>query len=738
MSKFKPFLAHGFRTILVTRESLAQYQNIFCGFCRVASFEPVLKYRILLFAILLLAPLFVSTLSEAHANYRLNSTASDTWPATYGGGTALVTSVKVGMANGPNNQIITGGSYGNGTNGAQLRIYHKNGNSLVLDKSQQWPLPGVYSYTISGIEVADLAGTGQNNTIFTANIQPLQNQPPTNSQIGIYRWTGASLVRQYVKNFTGPSNVIETRSLAIWSYAGVRQIVTLGYYATGGINYAQLGIWSWDGSTFTKNSLWNWTTTGAGATGSQGFSVSTGDVEGIGIPDIVTVGSSNNGTLTQSEIRVWGWTGSGNPLLKQSRQWISSGQASAASSATIRDLKGDGKREIVVGGQLLAFPFWRAELTVWSDWSSSLTQLAQTDWITSSQTISELIKVSAGDIDNSGAVEIVTASWANMPVGANDVFYGIVRAWTWNGSTISLQKVFQYSTAQTILVGLTVADIDRVGKQDVVVGGAQTWKGFLDVRDVSMVSSSVTTNVVPSTGVTGQSVTVSGSLTNTTDSSPLALGQVLLEYSTNGGSYQIIGTVTTDSQGRYSTSFTPPSTGSYSVRTTWNGDETHNGASSTTTLTINKAPSVIVLSSSSSNIQPGDAITVTGYVYPATSTPVTVTYTGPAGTVSHNVTSTSTGSFTDQYAPNTSGSWTIAASWGGSSNTANSSSNNLSLQVQQQPLGVTLSLYGFAIAIGALGLGLAAYLVGRKSLKRPGSSQGFRGNPASSGPAATN
>jgi hypothetical protein len=641
------------------------------------------------------------------------------------------------MANGPNNQIITGGSYGfNGTNGAQMRIYHKNGNSLVLDKSQNWPMAGVYSYTISGIEVADLAGTGWNNTIFTANIQPLQNQPPTSSQIGIYRWTGSNLVRQYVKNFTGPNNVIETRSIAIWSYSGVRQIVTLGYYATGGTNYAQLGIWSWDGNTFTKNALWNWTTTGTGATGSQGFSVAAADVEGIGIPDIVTVGTSHNGTLTQSDIRVWGWTGSGNPLLKQSRQWITSGQASAASSVTVRDLKGDGKREIVVGGQLLAFPFWRAELTVWSDWSGSLSQIAQTDWITSSQTISELIKVSAGDIDNSGAVEIVTASWANMPVGTNDVFYGIVRAWTWNGSTISLQKVFQYSTAQTILVGLTVGDVDRLGKQDIVVGGAQTWKGFLDVRDVATVSSSVTTNVGPSIGQTGQSVTVSGSLTNTTDASPLASGQVLLEYTSNGGSYQIIGTVSTDSQGRYSTSFTPPGTGSYNVRATWNGDETHNGATSTATLTVNKAPSVIVLSSSSSNVQPGDMITVTGYVYPATSTPVTITYTGPGATVTHTLNSTSTGSFTDHYAPSNSGSWTIAASWAGSTNTASSSSNNLSLQVQQQSLGVTLSLYGFAIAVAALGLGLVAYLASRK-LKRPSSMSGFQSSPASPGPATS-
>src|SRR5438132_1598687 len=102
---------------------------------------------------------------------------------------------------------------------------------------------------------------------------------------------------------------LETRSIAIWTNNGIRQIVTLGYYNRTGVTYGQLGIWSWDGATLSKNTLWNWTAPGTGATGSQGYAVATGDIEGNGTPDIVTVGSSNNGTLTQSEIRVWGWSG---------------------------------------------------------------------------------------------------------------------------------------------------------------------------------------------------------------------------------------------------------------------------------------------------------------------------------------------------------------------------------------------------------------------------------------------
>jgi len=40
------------------------------------------------------------------------------------------------------NQIIAAGSFNNGTSQTQLRVYHKNGNSLVLDSNQQWRFGG--------------------------------------------------------------------------------------------------------------------------------------------------------------------------------------------------------------------------------------------------------------------------------------------------------------------------------------------------------------------------------------------------------------------------------------------------------------------------------------------------------------------------------------------------------------------------------------------------------------------
>ncbi|HZD13142.1 MAG TPA: hypothetical protein VE177_06460, partial [Candidatus Binatus sp.] len=310
------------------------------------------------------------------------------------------------------NEIVSGGTFNNGTSYAQLRLYHKTGPSLILDTNQLLQHSGnPYSYSVSGVEVADIDGNGVNDTIFIANNQPLQNFPPTQSQIGIYRWTGTSLVKEKLFNFTGPNNLLETRSLTIWSHGGVKQIVTLGYYPTGSTTSAQLGIWSYDGATFTKNALWNWTTAGSGNAGAQGYAVATGDVDNGGVPDIITVGSSSNGTTVQSQLRVWGWSGSGTPLLKQSRDWLTTGQGSIATSVAVRDIVGDGKREIVVGGQLLTYPFWKAEMTVWSDWTGSLSQVAETNWQTSTGSSVDIVRVSTGDINGDGIVNIVTAGY---------------------------------------------------------------------------------------------------------------------------------------------------------------------------------------------------------------------------------------------------------------------------------------------------------------------------------------
>jgi len=680
-----------------------------------------MKARLVMTLFLVLLPIVTFTFPQAEANYRIVSSASDTWPSG-SSNFALAGAVKVADVDGDSTaELVEVGTYYNGSSWAEVRFYRKSSGSLVLEGSQVWSRPGATSAYLSAVEAGDIDGDGLVETIMVGNTGGVG---PSQSHLGIYRWTGSSLVKERLFNFTGPSSSIETRGVAIWSKTGVNHIVTIGYYrASGGSDYAQLRIWSWDNIALTSKANYTWTGTGTGTTYAGGFDVATGDVDGDGTSDIVTLGYTNNGTTTNTQLRVWDWDGSSlNP--KQTRDWLSFGQFSMGRTIWVKDLNGDSSLEIVVGGEDYDYPLTKAEMTVWSDATGSLTLLSQTSWVTSpTQTLDEHFRVSAADVDGDGVQEIVTAGYTNMPIAAGpsgiDVHYSTIRVWSWSSNVLTTEKAYRSTTTDTRIAALALGDLDGDGKLEIATVGQRTGKGFVDVRNVALVYGSITVTVSPSPSLAGQSVTVSGTLSNQTNGAALGSAQMVIEYSKDGGAFQIAATVVTDSQGRFATSFTPTGPGSYSIKATWAGDEEYMGASASASLTVNKAPSVITLSSSTFTARPGDTITVSGYLYPAASATITITYDDPSGaTVTHTVTSDSAGAFSDQNSVGTAGEWQVSASWAGSADTASTASNTIRVQAQPEPIGVMLSPYGFVAAIAALGVAVIGLM--RKSKGSPG------------------
>src|SRR5436853_7842372 len=115
------------------------------------------------------------------------------------------------------NQSVAAGRFNTGTSQSQLRVYENSGNGIVLDSNQQWvftPFRSANSYYFSGVDVADIDGSGLNETVTIGNVQPTAGNPQL-SQIGIYRWNGASLARQKLFNFSVLSSRLDTRSLSI-------------------------------------------------------------------------------------------------------------------------------------------------------------------------------------------------------------------------------------------------------------------------------------------------------------------------------------------------------------------------------------------------------------------------------------------------------------------------------------------------------------------------------------------
>ena len=90
-----------------------------------------------------------------------------------------------------------------------------------------------------------------------------------------------------------------------------------------------------------------------------------------------------------------------------------------------------------------------------------------------------------------------------------------------------------------------------------------------------LTSSSLSLTVSTRFVIAGGIVTMSGSI-----SPPLPGKVVTLYVSSRGSSLSVLGTVTTDSDGRYSYTWSPSSGGMYSVRASWSGDADYAGADS--------------------------------------------------------------------------------------------------------------------------------------------------------------
>ena len=90
-----------------------------------------------------------------------------------------------------------------------------------------------------------------------------------------------------------------------------------------------------------------------------------------------------------------------------------------------------------------------------------------------------------------------------------------------------------------------------------------------------LVTSSLSLTVSSRFVIAGSTVTISGSI-----SPALADRNVTLYVSSWGSRLSVLVTVTTDSDGRYSYTWNPSSTGSYSIRASWSGDADYAGADS--------------------------------------------------------------------------------------------------------------------------------------------------------------
>jgi len=199
--------------------------------------------------------------------------------------------------------------------------------------------------------------------------------------------------------------------------------------------------------------------------------------------------------------------------------------------------------------------------------------------------------------------------------------------------------------------------------------------------------------LVSSSNITiGDRVVISGSIAPARSSV-----NVNISYSAHG-SWIVLATLSSASDGTYSYSTKPASVGSYQFRASWLGDSSYLGAtSSIVSVSVNKIATTISCKTSSTDITQGDTITVSGSISPALSgKTVNLTYTKPDGktTVIRTATTGSDGSYSDSYVPDVTGSWSVTASWNGDSDHQAASSQSPSFNVKQKGCIVATATYG--------------------------------------------
>ncbi len=204
------------------------------------------------------------------------------------------------------------------------------------------------------------------------------------------------------------------------------------------------------------------------------------------------------------------------------------------------------------------------------------------------------------------------------------------------------------------------------------------------------VESSVTCGLTQSSITYGSLVNVVGQLTSNLDGTGLLGRIVYLENSVNGVDWRNMAVVTTEMGGAFTYRWAP-SVGSYTVRAVWDGDEVYQGAvSAAVTLAVEsaeKASSTITCALSEATITLGGEVTVAGAISPPVAgATVTLIYDKPEGASIQRTTVTEAdGAYSDAYAPDGTGRWSVTASWAGDASYQGASSPSKTFEVKITP-----------------------------------------------------
>jgi hypothetical protein len=310
-------------------------------------------------------------------------------------------------------EIITAGSLTN-TSGvvSSLRLWNWDGHDLLLKTS-------IEGISVSSVFVGDVDKDGKPELVTAGRALNL-SQPY--AELSVWRWNGGNLSLEANVLWNPPGDIARANSVCAGDLNndGTTEIVTCGYVNNLKNSSGQLRVWQFNGTTLDlkANSEWrkvdgySLDVAGNVMGNTLAYNVKISDVDGDGVPEILTGGCTYNGNQVEGQLRIWNWTSDGLNLEK-SQEWVTL-DITELKSISINDVDADGKKEIVTSGGTAGYGSFaqnapnkeQAELRVWSWDGNTLTLKQSKDWMVGEGVCAW--NDAATDLTSDGKIQIVT------------------------------------------------------------------------------------------------------------------------------------------------------------------------------------------------------------------------------------------------------------------------------------------------------------------------------------------
>jgi len=368
-------------------------------------------------------------------------------------------------------EIVTGGilydangSFASGY--GPLRIWNWNGQTVTLEVAQNW------KGSISCVYAADLNGDGTVEIITAGSSRNQTGQPTTSLKIWQFKDQELTFVTEYerisinslvvadlnndgalelvsVGGYSSDSKV--SGQLCIWHFEnesltltqrfildeadvkransvftadlnkdGVIEIITAGYAGNLNNSKGQLCVWHWTGQELILKAAEQWqnlegyalTISGSVQGNTMVNSVKSADLNGDGLEEIVTGGSSFDGANVTAQVRIWGWNNE-TLTLRENKEWASD-YLNEVKCVSLGNVDGDSRIDVVTSGAVCSKGSFSgnatvsemAQLRVWGWDGGVLTLKYDMDWVTDEGVCAW--NVATADLNNDGSKEIIS------------------------------------------------------------------------------------------------------------------------------------------------------------------------------------------------------------------------------------------------------------------------------------------------------------------------------------------